>query len=455
MASSPVVAAPADLQAEQGILGAVLLDNAAIKSAREVVDPAHFSSDINGLIFRAMLSLADSGQGIDAVTIGNVLTSTELDKVGGHHYLSNLIDGLPRSANVTRYAEIVRSHHTSISMAKTAELIRDAALNGRDIEPFMAQLQADHASSHTGTRRSIWVDQFLDLEVKPRPHLLAPWLAEKDLCMVYGRAGCGKSWLALGIAIAASTGTSFLDWTASHPNEVLFIDGEMAHETMSKRLFGLLAGIDQELPDKPLLRIYSSDYLGALPPLESPEGQRAILREVGDAKLVILDNLSSLVGMGNENSVEDWKPIQRFFLELRRMGVATMFVHHSNKDGGQRGTSGREDACNSIIRLERPNNSQAEGAHFRTRFDKSRDMTASAAVPQEVNLDFDKGAFVWTHKAVRSANRDQAVELWSQMKRDRVPRTDRAPNIADQLGINVSTVYKHLKRQGIDVKSDD
>jgi hypothetical protein len=455
MASSVVVAAPADLQAEMGILGAVLLNNAAIKKARELVTPADFSSDRHRLVFRAMLTLDDRGEKIDAVTIGHALSSAELDRVGGPQYLSNLIDGLPREPNVTEWCEIVRSHHISISMAKTAELIRDAALSGQDVELHMAQLQADHASSHTGKRRSMWVNDFLSLEVKPRKKLLDPWLAEKDFSMVYGKPGKGKSWFALGLAIATSTGTSFLDWTAPHPAEVLFIDGEMAHETMSKRLAGLLKGIDEEIPDKAPLRVYSCDYFGALPPLESLEGQRAILREVGDAKLVIFDNLSSLTGMGNENTVEDWKPVQRFFLELRRRGVATLLIHHANKDGGQRGTSGREDAMNTIIRLERPSNSQAEGAHFRIGFDKNRDMTASTAVPLEINLEWEKGAYRWTHKGVRSANRDQAVELWSQMKRDGMPRTDRAPAIVEQLGIDKSTVYKHLKKAGIDVKSDD
>ena len=80
-----------------------------------------------------------------------------------------------------------------------------------------------------------------------------------------------------------------------------------------------------------------------MPALDSPEGKRLLDAILGDAKLVVFDNISTLFGAGPENEAEAWGPAQDLLLGLRRRGVAVLLVHHAGKSGAQRGTSRRED----------------------------------------------------------------------------------------------------------------
>src|SRR5205085_3552881 len=87
---------------------------------------------------------------------------------------------------------------------------------------------------------------------------------------------------------------------------------------------------------------------------------RALIEDAAakcQAKLVVLDNLSSLVRSGEENSAESWNSFNEWLLHLRREDITTLVVHHSGKRGPngqlrQRGTSRREDVMNTIIQLD-------------------------------------------------------------------------------------------------------
>ena len=81
-----------------------------------------------------------------------------------------------------------------------------------------------------------------------------------------------------------------------------------------------------------------------LPDLAMPEGQRAFDDAIGDAELVIMDNISTLVRAGKENEAESWQSVQDWALVHRRAGRAILFAHHAGKGGAQRGTS-NERTC--------------------------------------------------------------------------------------------------------------
>jgi putative DNA primase/helicase len=89
-----------------------------------------------------------------------------------------------------------------------------------------------------------------------RPDLLAPLLASDTAALVYGPAGIGKSFFALGIAWAAAGGGSFLGWRSPRPHRVLYVDGELGAATLRERLalFG---------PPPAGLTIYSHDLAPA------------------------------------------------------------------------------------------------------------------------------------------------------------------------------------------------
>jgi len=104
---------PQNIEAEQSLLGSLLLDKDAIVKVADIIQPEDFYEERNGLIFNAMMSLYEKMRPIDVVTVTDILRDRKkLEDIGGASYLANLASSLPSSANVVRYAEIVSSKAT-------------------------------------------------------------------------------------------------------------------------------------------------------------------------------------------------------------------------------------------------------------------------------------------------------------------------------------------------------
>src|SRR4051812_14546944 len=78
--------------------------------------------------------------------------------------------------------------------------------------------------------------ELLAADLEPRRDLLAPLLSSDSAALVYGPAGIGKSFFALGVAWAAASGGSFLGWQSPRPHRVLYVDGELGAAAMRERL---------------------------------------------------------------------------------------------------------------------------------------------------------------------------------------------------------------------------
>ncbi|MHB8174021.1 MAG: DnaB-like helicase N-terminal domain-containing protein, partial [Nitrospirota bacterium] len=92
---------PQNLDAEQSILGAILLENTSIDKALELIMPDDFYKEAHRKIFLAMIDLADHGEAIDLITLPEALRKKEeLEKTGGLSYISNLLSSVPNAANI-------------------------------------------------------------------------------------------------------------------------------------------------------------------------------------------------------------------------------------------------------------------------------------------------------------------------------------------------------------------
>ncbi len=116
---------PHDIQAEQAVLGSMLLDKDAVIDAIEVLREDSFYREDNRMIFSAILSLYAKSEPIDLITVKSELTENgNFDKVGGLEYLSSLPDKVPTTANVDRYIKIVEEKALTRNLIQTAnELI--------------------------------------------------------------------------------------------------------------------------------------------------------------------------------------------------------------------------------------------------------------------------------------------------------------------------------------------
>ena len=116
---------PHDIQAEQAVLGSMLLDKDAVIDAIEVLREDSFYREDNRMIFSAILSLYAKSEPIDLITVKSELTENgNFDKVGGLEYLSSLQDKVPTTANVDRYIKIVEEKALTRNLIQTAnELI--------------------------------------------------------------------------------------------------------------------------------------------------------------------------------------------------------------------------------------------------------------------------------------------------------------------------------------------
>ncbi|QWU17357.1 primary replicative DNA helicase [Paenibacillus sophorae] len=133
---------PVDLQAEQAVLGASLIDQAAYDTVADILQGGEFSDDGHARIYRAMRRLSDAGQPIDLVSLTSQLQdSEEIEKVGGVSYLAKLAHAVPTTTNATYYAERVQEMFLRRQAIDTAmDLLRNAG-EEQDVKGFLAMAE--------------------------------------------------------------------------------------------------------------------------------------------------------------------------------------------------------------------------------------------------------------------------------------------------------------------------
>jgi hypothetical protein len=263
--------------------------------------------------------------------------------------------------------------------------------------------------------------------------------------MIFGYRGVGKTHVSLGIAYAVASGGSILKWQSPKPRGVLFIDGEMPGYSLQKRMAEIISNADKEFA--PHLTFLTPDLQKfGMPDLATANGQKQIENYITDEiDLVIVDNISCLVRSGKENEGESWLPIQEWALKLRAVGKSVLFIHHSNKSGGQRGTSKKEDVLDNVICLKRPiSYVPQQGALFEVHFEKARHLHGEDTSPFEAQLYIDSlGKQYWQVKLLEQSTYEKVISLVNEGLTQK--------EIADELDIhksNVSRYMKNAKAQG-------
>ena len=241
-------------------------------------------------------------------------------------------------------------------------------------------------------------NQLLAAGRPPRSDLLPPWLSSATRALVYGPPGIGKSFLALGIAWAVASGTSFLGWRSPQPRRVLYVDGEMGAAELRDRLalFGPLPGNLAIVPhDRPG---------GARLDLGHEDGIVRLMAGWNDPQLLVLDTLPALTASARaERDPERRDALDCLLLHLKQSRRAVLMVDHADRRGGPNGTL-CASAADLVMALRRPSGSAPNAcgnARFEIHFEKSRQRAPLMPVLAELRTVDGAGTWCWDAVAER------------------------------------------------------
>ncbi|WP_139374803.1 DnaB-like helicase C-terminal domain-containing protein, partial [Salmonella enterica] len=314
---------PHSIEAEQSVLGGLMLDNERWDDVAERVVAEDFYTRPHRHIFTEMGRLQESGSPIDLITLAESLERQgQLDSVGGFAYLAELSKNTPSAANISAYADIVRERAVVRDMIAVAHEIADAGYDpqGRNSDELLDlaesrvfQIAENRANKDEGPKS---IDQILDATVArieqlfQQPHdgvtgvdtgyqdlnKKTAGLQRSDLIIVAARPSMGKTTFAMNLCENAAM---------LQDKPVLIFSLEMPGEQIMMRMLASLSRVDQtrirtgQLDDEDWARIsgtmgillekrnmYIDDSSG-LTPTEVRSRARRIFREHGGLSLII------------------------------------------------------------------------------------------------------------------------------------------------------------------------
>lgn len=119
---------PNDSEAEQAVLGSILIDREAMTIVSQLIHPEYFYNDVNKDIFSSMLALYEERKPIDILTLTDILKKKKLyDSVGGAGYITSLANVVPTASNIEQYCEIIREKYVKRSLIQIGAEITDMA----------------------------------------------------------------------------------------------------------------------------------------------------------------------------------------------------------------------------------------------------------------------------------------------------------------------------------------
>jgi replicative DNA helicase len=251
---------PQNLEAEQSVLGGILLDNLALNTVLELLETDDFYSEAHRKIFSAIIELSNRNEPCDLITLSNILKiQKRIEKVGGTAYLASLVDNVSSAVNIAYYAKIIKEKSILRRLIGTAtEILNKSYDAGMDIDSVLDE--AEHAIFEISENkirpsfhpiREIIKDSFKTIErLYAKKELvtgvatgfdkiddLTSGLQNSDLIIIAGRPSMGKTAFALNIAQFAALETGV---------PVAIFSLEMAKEQLATRMLASEARVDSQ-----------------------------------------------------------------------------------------------------------------------------------------------------------------------------------------------------------------
>lgn len=433
------VTAETGIEVERATLSAMFCFPACIPTVLEILDADHFRDEAHRKIFFEVVKHHQEGLPIELVAFASAGTLGKRDV----EILAGLQDIATTGETARFYARKVHEAARRRQIASLAHQLMITAEEGADFSHLLTKLKEFEQLLVPSGLKVVNIQDLLQMSFGARESLLHPIITTQSLTMIHAWRGVGKTHIGLGIAYAVASGGTFLKWQSPQPREVLYLDGEMPGSALQERLAAIVAASEQE-PDPDSFRIVTPDLQGPeiMPDLSTAEGQAAVNNMLTPSTaLIVVDNISCLCRTGRENDAESWIPVQGWALQQRAAGRSVLFIHHSGKNGDQRGASKREDVLDTVIRLKRPvDYDPTQGAAFLVEFEKARHLAGDDAASFEARLATNPASNLqeWIYKDVALTSFDRVVNLANEGLSQH--------EIANELQLNKSNVCRHWKK---------
>ncbi len=348
----PAIAAlrvpPHSIEAEQSLLGGLLLDSGAYDKISDAISETDFYRDEHRRIFRTIQRMQERGKPADVVTVAEALDAAgETEHTGGLAYLGELAQNTPSAANIKRYAEIVRERAILRQLVTAGDEIAASALNtlGREPKVLLDEAEAKvFAIAESGARHQTGfqhinplltqvVERIQELHDRDNPSditgipsgytdldKMTSGLQPGDLVIVAGRPSMGKTSFSLNIAehVAIEYGAP-----------VAVFSMEMGGAQLAMRMLASVGRLDQSrvrtgrLNDDEWSRLSYAlgkihekaiyiDETPALNPIDLRARARRLHRQCGKLGLIVIDYLQLMSGSSQgENRATEISEISR------------------------------------------------------------------------------------------------------------------------------------------------
>ena len=325
---------PHNLEAEQAVLGGILVDNSVFHDLLDVITDDDFYSPAHAEIYRACQDLFRRSEPMDLITVAEALTKRgKLDEMGGAAYLSSLTEGAVGASNAVYHGRIVRDRAVQRGLIGTAsQIISDVFEGSRDVDELLDNAEQSVFAISQARAKTGYVDSktlvervFVQIEERykskdlitgvpttySRLDEITAGFQPSDLIIVAGRPAMGKTAFALNIAMRSAI-------EYSTPSVVFSL--EMSKEQLMQRMLCTRAKVDLAnlrrgfLTDADWSRLYDAAqdltaapiYIDDTPALTTLDVRARCrrLKADRDLQLVIVDYLQLMRASGRTDSRE-------------------------------------------------------------------------------------------------------------------------------------------------------
>ncbi len=347
-------ALPWSEHAEEGVLGACLVDPAVLEQIAPTLTTEDFARPHHQLIWDAILDIRQAGGLVDPVAVAEVLDRAgQLERVGGAEQIRYLADAIPSAKSGPWHATVVRQKARLRGLLRLAADLQGAA-GARDAEPdalvaHVTDRLARLATASAAAPRLTLHARTTLAALPPLDWLVPGLLPAKALALLVGEPAAGKSFVALDLALSLANGMTWLGQGATRAGParpVLYVAGEGFAGLRQRceaweQCYGVEPGADVR---------FVTDPINLMDPTSVADITRACQAAQFAPALVVVDTLHRATPGMDENAAQDvGVAVQQVDRLRHQLNAAVLLVHHTRKGGDvERGSGALKGAVDTM-----------------------------------------------------------------------------------------------------------